>query len=34
MDDKALQHAVAEELEWARHVDASHVRVAVREVVV
>jgi osmotically-inducible protein OsmY len=34
MDDKALQHAVAEELEWARHVDASHILVAVHDRVV
>jgi osmotically-inducible protein OsmY len=34
MDDKALQHAVAEELEWARHVDASHIQVTVHDGVV
>ena len=34
MDDKSVQHAVAEELEWARHVDASHLQVAVHDGVV
>ncbi len=34
MDDKSLQHAVVEELEWARHVDASHIQVAVHDGVV
>jgi osmotically-inducible protein OsmY len=34
MDDKSLQHAVAEELEWARHVDASQIEVVVHEGVV
>ncbi len=34
MDDKTLQHAVTEELEWARHVDASHIEVAVHDGVV
>ena len=28
MNDVELQHAVAEELEWAPHVDASHVTVS------
>ncbi len=34
MDDLELQHAVAEELEWAPHVDASHVAVSVRDGIV
>ncbi|HQT75750.1 MAG TPA: BON domain-containing protein [Rhodopila sp.] len=34
MDDKALQHAVTEELEWAPHVDASRIQVAVHDGVV
>jgi osmotically-inducible protein OsmY len=34
MDDQSLQHAVVEELTWARHVDASDVTVAVHEGVV
>ncbi len=34
MDDKSIQHAVAEELEWARHVDASRIGVAVHDGVV
>lgn len=34
MDDLKLQHAVAEELEWASHVDASNVTVSVRDGVV
>lgn len=34
MDDQALQHAVAEELEWAPHVDASRITVAVRDGIV
>lgn len=31
MNDVELQHAVAEELEWAPHVDASHVTVTVSD---
>jgi osmotically-inducible protein OsmY len=31
MNDIELQHAIAEELEWAPHVDASHVTVAVSD---
>ena len=34
MDDLELQHAVAEELEWAPHVDASLVAVTVRDGIV
>jgi len=34
MDDLELQHAVAEELEWAPHVDAVHVAVSVRDGIV
>jgi osmotically-inducible protein OsmY len=34
MDDLELQHAAAEELEWAPHVDASHVAVSVRDGIV
>lgn len=34
MDDLELQHAVAEELEWAPRVDASHVEVSVRDGIV
>ena len=34
MDDLELQHAVAEELEWAPHVDASHVAASVRDGIV
>lgn len=34
MSDKELEHAVAEELEWAPHVDASHILVSVRNGVV
>jgi osmotically-inducible protein OsmY len=34
MDDKTLQTAVVEELEWAPRVDSSHVRVAVHDGVV
>jgi osmotically-inducible protein OsmY len=34
MDDLELQHAVAEELEWAPHVDASNVAVTVRDGIV
>lgn len=34
MDDLELQHAVAEELEWAPHLDASNVSVTVRDGIV
>jgi len=34
MDDLELQHAAAQELEWAPHVDASHVAVSVRDGIV
>ncbi len=34
MDDRTLRHAVAEELEWAPHVDASEISVAVHDGVV
>jgi osmotically-inducible protein OsmY len=34
MDDLELQHAVAEELEWAPRLDASHVAVSVRDGIV
>ncbi len=34
MDDKTLQHAVAEELEWAPHIDASGVTIAVHDGIV
>jgi osmotically-inducible protein OsmY len=34
MNDVELQHAVAEELEWAPHVDASHVTVTVSDGIV
>lgn len=34
MNDIQLQHAVAEELEWAPHVDASHVTVTVSDGIV
>ncbi len=34
MDDKTLLHAVTEELEWARHVDASRIVVSVHDGVV
>ncbi|MBS0639232.1 MAG: BON domain-containing protein [Acetobacteraceae bacterium] len=34
MDDRTLQHAVAEELEWAPHVDASGINVTVHDGVV
>jgi len=34
MDDQSLQHAVAEELTWARHVDAAGITVAVHDGVV
>jgi osmotically-inducible protein OsmY len=34
MDDAALLHAVTEELDWAPHVDASHITVAVRDGIV
>jgi osmotically-inducible protein OsmY len=34
MNDVELQHAVAEELEWAPHVDASHVTVTVNDGIV
>jgi osmotically-inducible protein OsmY len=34
MDDLKLHHAVAEELEWAPHLDASHVAVNVRDGIV
>src|SRR5271163_806497 len=34
MDDLELRHAVTEELEWAPHLDASHVAVSVRDGIV
>ncbi|HEY0183897.1 MAG TPA: BON domain-containing protein [Rhodopila sp.] len=34
MDDKTLQHAAVEELEWAPHVDASRIQVTVHDGVV
>jgi osmotically-inducible protein OsmY len=34
MDDRALQHGVIQELEWARHVDPDDIRVSVDEGVV
>ena len=34
MDDRAIEHAVREELEWAPHVDATQITVDVREGVV
>jgi osmotically-inducible protein OsmY len=34
MDDKTLHHAAAEELEWAPHLDASHIQVTVHDGVV
>ncbi|HEX2943390.1 MAG TPA: BON domain-containing protein [Rhodopila sp.] len=34
MDDTALRHAVTEELEWAPHVDASRIQVAVHDGIV
>ena len=34
MDDRAIEHAVREELKWAPHVDAAHIIIDVQEGIV